>query len=119
MADDTTAAGAVESPDDLPTELTRLLRNLDGVHTVYATKSLVPTVATAIVELVKSDPVGVHLVTVTEGADGREIVACVGIMADEPAPVVCRRVHDALRQFFVDRGFEAPSRIRVSVGRVG
>lgn len=107
-----------ETEDDLPTALTRLLRNVTGVHTVYATKSLLPTIVTAVTEAVRNDKVGMHLVTVVDGAHGREIVACIGVTADERAPDVCRRAHDALRDFFLDQGQSAPSKISVKVGRV-
>lgn len=115
MTDDSTD----DSEEDVPTALTRLLRNVPGVHTVYATKPLVPTVVTAVVELVRNEPVGVHLVTVVDGEEGVDVTACIGIDGDEPAPVVSRRVHDALRTFFTDQGLPAPRGIRVNVGRVG
>lgn len=122
MTDDSTE-GSTDNPtddsEDVPTALTRLLRNVPGVHTVYATKPLVPTVVTAVVELVRNEPVGVHLVTVVDSDEGVKIIACVGIDGDEPAPVVSRRVHDALRSFFTDQGLPAPCGIRVNVGRVG
>ena len=126
-ADDTTAGTAsvedieqaAEADDDLPTLLTRMLRNVDGVHTVYATKPIVPTLVTAVVEFVKNEPVGVHLVSVRDGADGVEIEACIGVTADEPAPDVCRRAHAALNNFFVENGQPTPSSIAVSIGRVG
>jgi hypothetical protein len=108
-----------DTPDDLPTELTRLLRNVDGVHTVYATKSLIPTVVGAVVEAVRNDQVGMHLVTVDRHGDDVEIVACIGVLPDESAVATCRRAHDALRDFFVDNGQAAPSSIAVKVGRVG
>jgi hypothetical protein len=105
--------------DDLPTELTTLLRNVDGVHTVYATQSVVSTVVGAIVEAVRNDKVGMHLVGV-HNRDGRtEVVTCIGVFPDESASVVCRRAHDALRSFFLDSGREAPATIEVKVGRVG
>lgn len=108
-----------ETPDDLPSELTRLLRNVDGVHTIYATKPIVQTIVTAVVEAVRNDPVGMHLVTVTEGDDGTEVVASIGVAGDQPASEVCRRAHDALRAHFADSGSALPRSIRISVGRVG
>lgn len=123
MTDDSIEDMTDDSPDDseedVPTALTRLLRNVPGVHTVYATKPLVPTVVTAVVELARNEPVGVHLVTVVDGEEGTDVTACIGIDSDEPAPVVSRRVHDALRTFFTDQGLPAPRGIRVNVGRVG
>lgn len=119
VTDDPTRDHSDDADEDVPTALTRLLRNVPGVHTVYATQPLVPTVVTAVVELVRNEPVGVHLVTVVDGDEGVEIIACVGIDGDEPAPVVSRRVHDALRSFFTDQGLPAPRSIRVNVGRVG
>jgi hypothetical protein len=108
-----------DTPDDLPTQLTRLLRNVDGVHTVYATKPLIPTVVGAVVEAVRNDQVGMHLVTVDQHGDDVGIVACIGVLPDESAVATCRRAHDALRAFFVDSGQPAPSSIAVKVGRVG
>jgi hypothetical protein len=108
-----------ETPDDVPTELTRLLRNVDGVHTIYATKSIVPTVVEAVVEAVRNDPVGMHLVRVDEGDGGTEVVASIGVTSEESASVVVRRAHDSLRAYFADAGKPLPARITVSVGRVG
>jgi hypothetical protein len=108
-----------ETEDDLPTQLTKLLRNVDGVHTVYATRPLVPSLIGAVVEAVKNEPVGMHLVTVTDDKEGLEIHACIGVTGDESASVVCKRAHDALRAFVLDHHKVAPSAIRVKVGRVG
>lgn len=105
--------------DDLPSALTRLLRNVDGVLSVYATRSVVTTVITAVAEAVKNEPVGMHLVTVTDDDDGRGIAACIGVTSDEPASDVCRRAHDALSDYFTSRAETAPTRISVKVGRVG
>lgn len=108
-----------DTDDDLPAELTALLRNVDGVHTVYATQSLVTTVVGAVVEAVRNDKVGMHMVGVYT-RDGRtEVETCIGVFPDEPASVVCRRAHDALRSFFLDSGREAPAAIEVRIGRVG
>lgn len=107
-----------DTADDLPTELTRLLRGVDGVHTIYATKPLVTTLVSAVVEAVRNDPVGMHLVTVSEGKDGTELVASIGVTGDESASTVCRRAHDALRAHFTNNGNTAPRSIRISVGRV-
>ncbi|CAN5250833.1 hypothetical protein BH09ACT1_BH09ACT1_22220 [soil metagenome] len=108
-------------PDDLPSQLTQLLRNVDGVHTVYATERPVPTVITAVVELVKNEPVGLHLVTVDETDDAHtvDIIACIGIAADEPAPVVCRRAHDAIQKFVTEESKFHAATITVKIGRVG
>jgi hypothetical protein len=108
-----------EADDDLLAELTALLRNVDGVHTVYATKPLVPTVIGAVVEAVRNDKVGMHLVGVHTHNGQTEVVTCIGVFPDESASVVCRRAHDALRSFFLDSGREAPATIEVKVGRVG
>lgn len=108
-----------DDDDDLPTAITRLLRNVDGVHTIYATRSLVPTVVSAVVEAVRNDSVGMHLVTVSGEGDAREIVTNIGITEDEPAAVVCRRAFAAIRDFFTERGEPAPAKISVKVGRVG
>ena len=108
-----------ETDDDLPTQLTKLLRNVDGVHTVYATKPLVPSIIGAVVEAVRSDPVGMHLITVSEGKDGIDIDACIGVSGDESASVICRRAHDALRAHVSEQGPGVPTFIRVKVGRVG
>jgi hypothetical protein len=108
-------------PDDLPSQLTQLLRNVDGVHTVYATERPIPTVITAVVELVKNEPVGLHLVTVDETDDGQsvDIIACIGISADESAPVVCRRAHDAIQKFVAEESDLHAAKITVKIGRVG
>jgi hypothetical protein len=109
---------AAEADDDLPTLLTRMLRNVPGVHTVYATKPLVPTLVSAVVEFVKNEPVGVHLVRVSDGEAGVEIEACIGVTRDEPAPEVCRRAYAALNTFFVEHGQPEPAAITVRIGRV-
>ena len=107
-------------PDDLPSLLTQLLRNTDGVHTVYATKPIVATIVTAVVELVKNEPVGVHLVSVTEDDDGTtHIDASIGVTAHESAIDVTRRAHDAIRDFLADTPDKLVGTITVKVGRVG
>jgi hypothetical protein len=108
-----------EPEDDLPTQLTRLLRNVDGVHTVYATKPLLPSLVGAVVEAVRNDPVGMHLVSINEGPGGLEVTTCIGVSSEESAAVICRRAHDALRTYFEVRGRDTPGTIRVKVGRVG
>jgi hypothetical protein len=108
-----------DTEDDLPTALTRLLRNVDGVHTIYATKPIVPSLVAAVVEAVRNDPVGMHLVTVDESDDGIDVTASIGVADDQSASVVCRRAHDALRDFLAERDGQAPRQITVSVGRVG
>jgi hypothetical protein len=104
--------------EDLPTQLTKLLRNVDGVHTVYATKPLVPSIIGAVVEAVKNEPVGMHLVTVLDGDEGVDVTACIGVSGDQSASVVCRRAHDALRSFILKNHDVPPTTIRVKVGRV-
>lgn len=108
-----------DTEDDLPTQLTRLLRNVDGVHTVYATKALLPSIVGAVVEAVRNDPVGMHLVTVSGDDDELTVVACIGVSADEPATTTCRRAHDALRDHFTEQNLAPPVTVRVQVGRVG
>jgi len=108
-----------ETEDDLPTELTKLLRTVDGVHTVYATKPLVTKIVGAVVEAVRNDPVGMHLVSVHGDGSDAEVVTCIGVTSDESASVVCRRAHDALRAYFTDNGKPAPKAIEVKIGRVG
>jgi len=108
-----------DEPTDLPSELTRLLRGVPGVHTVYATRSPIPTVISAVVELVKNDPVGVHLVTIHEDDDHVDITACIGVTGDECAPDVGRRAHDAINDFFSSDGDQRLRTISVSIGRVG
>lgn len=119
FADDAPTGDAPTDGDDLPTTLTRLLRNLDGVHTVYATKPIVPTIIGAVAEALRHEAVGMHLVGVEEQKEGMVVIACLGVTADEPAPDVCRRAHDALRDYFVDLGISPPTSIEVTVGRVG
>lgn len=108
-----------DTEDDLPTQLTKLLRNVDGVHTVYATKPLIPSLASAVVEAVRNDPVGMHLVSVDEKSGALTVTACIGVASDEEAPTVCRRAHDALRSYFTDKDRQPPAVIAVKVGRVG
>lgn len=108
-----------DTPDDLPTALTRLLRNVDGVHSMYATRSLIPTLMGAVVEAVRNDGVGMHLVTVDEHDGTTDVIACIGVTADESAVVTCRRAHDALRDYFTGNAKPAPATISVKVGRVG
>jgi hypothetical protein len=108
-----------QDDEDLQTSLTRLLRSVPGVHTVYATRSPIPTIVTAVVELVKNEPVGMHLVAVDEGDDHLDISACIGVTGDDSAPDICRRAHDAIDEFFVSDGDDRPRTISVSVGRVG
>lgn len=108
-----------ETEDDVPTELTKLLRNVVGVHTVYATRPLVPKIVGAVVEAVRNDPVGMHLVTVSGDGNDVEVVTCIGVASDESASIVGRRAHDALRAYFTDNGKPAPKSIEVKIGRVG
>jgi hypothetical protein len=108
-----------DTEDDLPTRLTRLLRNVDGVHTVYATKPLLPSIVGAVIEAVRNDPVGMHLVTVTEKTGTLTITASIGVSGEEPSTVICRRAHDALRGHFIDAGQTPPTTIQVKIGRVG
>jgi hypothetical protein len=107
-----------DGPTDLPSELTRLLRNVSGVHTVYATKAPIPTILTAVAEALKNEPVGVHLVTVQETDQRLEVAACIGVLADEPAVDVVRRAHDAMDDFLTENG-HGDHVISVSIGRVG
>jgi hypothetical protein len=119
---DTTVNGTAvddDTDDDLPTQLTKLLRNVDGVHTVYATKPLVPSIIGAVVEAVRNEPVGMHLVTVTEKDDGIDVTACIGVSGDESASVICRRAHDALRAYLRDNTSANPVTVSVKIGRVG
>jgi hypothetical protein len=108
-----------DEPDDLPSELTRLLRQVRGVHTVYATQAPIPTLVTALAEVVKNKPVGVHLVTVTEDDDRIDITACVGVAGDESALDSCRRAHDAIDDFLSTRRDPRERVVSVTVGRVG
>lgn len=108
-----------DKPHDLPSELTRLLRNVDGVHTVYATRPAIPTIVTAVVELIRNEPVGVHLVTVTETDDLLEISACIGVTQNESAPAVCRRAYDAISEHLTSGGEARATRVSVNIGRIG
>lgn len=108
-----------DTPDDLTYQLTQMLRKVPGVTAVYATRPIFPKVVSTVVEVLKNEPAGVHLVTVTEHGDGIDVEAYIGVTADEPAPDVCRRAHDALREYLADHA-DSPSRtISVKVGRVG
>lgn len=108
-----------DTEDDLPTQLTRLLRNVDGVHTVYATKPILPSIFGAIVEAVRSDKVGMHLITIDGQPDDLTITACIGVTGSESAFIICRRAHDALRGHFTSQNQTPPISIRVKIGRVG
>jgi hypothetical protein len=107
------------TPDDLSYALTQMLRKLDGVTAVYAMKPVLAKVVSAVVEAVKNEPAGVHLVTVTQGDDGLDIAAYIGVSDEEPAPVVCRRAHDAIRDFVAENSDTVAGGISVKIGRVG
>lgn len=107
------------TPDDLGYELTQMLRKVPGVTAVYATKPLLAKVVGAVVEAVKNEPAGAHLVTLTETEAGLEVVAYIGVTDEEPAPDVCRRAHDAIREFVGERHEGDVAAIAVKIGRVG
>jgi len=107
------------TPDDLTYRLTQMLRKVPGVTAVYATKPVIAKVVGAVVEAVKNEPAGAHLVAVSESSDGIDVTAYIGVTADEPAPAVCRRAHDAIRSY-VAANHDAPlGLVTVKVGRVG
>jgi hypothetical protein len=107
-----------DAPDDLPSKLTRLLREVPGVHTVYATRAPIPTIVTAVVEMVKNKPVGVHLVTIHESDDRIEVTACIGVSMDESAIDIVRRAHDAIDDYLTNEHDERDRTVSVTVGRV-
>ena len=107
------------TPDDLGYELTQMLRKVPGVTAVYATKPLLAKVVGAVVEAVKNEPAGGHLVTVTETDAGLDVVAYIGVTDDEPAPEVCRRAHDAIRDLVGERHELGAATVSVKIGRVG
>lgn len=107
------------TPDDLSYGLTQMLRKLDGVTAVYAMKPVLAKVVSAVAEAVKNEPAGVHLVTVSESDEGVDVAAYIGVADDEPAPVVCLRAENAIREF-VDQNSERPAaHVTVRIGRVG
>lgn len=107
------------TPDDLTYELTQMLRKVPGVTAVYATKPVVAKVISAVVEAVKNEPAGVHLVSVSSTDDGLDVTAYIGVTDDEPAPSVCRRAHDAIRSFVAENSDSVASVVSVKIGRVG
>lgn len=107
------------TPDDLTYRLTQMLRKVPGVTAVYATKPVLAKVVGAVVEAVKNEPAGAHLVSVEETDDGIDVTAYVGVTADEPAPEVCRRAHDAIRSYVAEHHDAPLGLVRVKVGRVG
>jgi hypothetical protein len=107
------------TPDDLSYQLTQMLRKVPGVTTVYASKPLLVKVAQAVVDAVKNEPAGAHLVTVSSGEGGLDVEAYIGVTDEEPAPVVCRRAHDAIREYLGEHGEQDAARVIVKVGRVG
>ncbi len=107
------------TPNDLSYELTQMLRKLPGVIAVYATKPLLAKAVSAVVEAVKNEPAGVHLVNVTETDAGLDVEAYIGVTDDEPAPLVCRRAHDAIRSFIAEHSEAGAATVSVRIGRVG
>ncbi|BDZ45784.1 hypothetical protein [Naasia aerilata] len=107
------------TPDDLSYGLTQMLRKLDGVTAVYAMKPVLAKVVSAVVEAVKNEPAGVHLVTVTENEDGVDVAAYIGVTDEAPAPEVCRRAHDAIRDFVAENSDRPAAQVSVKIGRVG
>ncbi len=107
------------TPDDLTYELTQMLRKVPGVTAVYATKPLLAKAVSAVVEAVKNEPAGVHLVTVTQSDSGLDVDAYIGVSDEEPAPVICRRAHDAIRSFVAEHSEAEAATVSVRIGRVG
>ncbi|THG30047.1 hypothetical protein [Naasia lichenicola] len=107
------------TPDDLNYRLTQMLRKVPGVTAVYATAPVLPKVLSTVVEVIKNEPTAVHLVTIRDADGGIDIDAYVGVSADEAAPDVCRRAHDAIREY-VAGNHDLPARaVKVKIGRVG
>lgn len=107
------------TPDDLTYELTQMLRTVPGVTAVYATKPVLAKVVSAVVEAVKNEPAGAHLVSVTATDDGLDIAAYIGVTDEEPAPTVCLRAHDAIRAFVAENADVPAAAVEVKIGRVG
>ena len=107
------------TPDDLTYGLTQMLRKVPGVTAVYATKPVIAKIFSAVVEAVKNEPAGVHLVNVTPTQDGLDISAYIGVTDEEPAPDVCRRAHDAIREFVAENSETDAAVVQVKIGRVG
>lgn len=105
--------------DDLSGEITRLVRSIDGVTAVYSSKHLVKTAVATMVEKVKHDTIGIHLVRLTQAPGGLEVVATIGVADEEPARDVCERVYAAINSYLSRGRTGKPAAIRVKVGRVG
>lgn len=107
----------IVSPD-LSQELTTLVRTVDGVRHVYATRPLVATVASTVARAVRGEATQVHLVSVKTRADGAEVVVSIGVDDESATPEVCHRVVAAVAAHLGLRGVPALD-IRVSVGSIG
>ena len=107
------------TPDDLSYQLTQMLRKVPGVTTVYASKPLLVKVAQAVVDAVKNEPAGAHLVTVSSGDHGTDVEAYIGVSGEEAAPIVCRRAHDAIRSYLAEHDEHGAGQVTVKVGRIG
>ncbi len=103
---------------DLSQELTTLVRTIDGVRYVYATRPLIETVASTVTRAVRGEPTQVHLVSVDESDAGASVLVSIGVDEHAAAPEVCRRVVQTVAAHLASRGI-ALSDIRVSVGSVG
>ena len=104
--------------EGLSRDLTTLVQSVAGVSTVYSTGPVAAAVVGSVIGTIRGIPVGTRLVGVSESDGGLEIVVVIGVSATEPAPVVCRRVHDAVVEYLSTR-IGTPADIRVTVGRVG
>ena len=105
--------------DDLSRELTRLVRQVQGVTAVYASQPLVTSVIVTIVDQVRSEALGARLVSTAYRDSGIDVSATIGVGDDEPAGEVCRRVSRALRDHVARRSGMQPGTVRVTVGSVG
>ncbi len=74
------------TPDDLSYQLTQMLRKVPGVTTVYASKPLLVKMAQAVVDAVKNEPAGAHLVTVSSAEGGLDVEAMLRLARGLEAP---------------------------------
>ena len=71
------------------------------------------------VDAVKNEPAGAHLVTVSSSEGKLDIEAYIGVTAEEAAPAVCRRASDAIRSYVAEHDENEAAQVSVKIGRVG
>lgn len=105
--------------DELSAELTDIIRGVAGVNAVYAAmpllSTIVSTISTASSGAIAASP---NLVSFERRDDAVEVLVSIGVGSEEPAPEVCRRVHDVVAVFLAAREGDMPYEIAVKVGSV-